>query len=43
MTWGHMKKVYQCLIILERDLDDEKLKDVLRDVVLGHDDVKSAY
>jgi hypothetical protein len=38
-----MQKVYQCLIILERDLDDEKFKDVLRDVVLGHDDVKSAY
>lgn len=43
ITWERMRKVYQCLIILERDLEDEKFKDILRDVVLGHDDVKSAY
>jgi hypothetical protein len=43
MTWGRTQKVYQCLIILERDLDDKKFKDVLRDVVLGYDNVKSAY
>ena len=42
-TWGRMRKVYQCLRILERDLEDDKFKDILRDVILGHDDVKSAY
>jgi hypothetical protein len=43
MSWERMRKVYQCLRILERDLEDDKFKDILRDVVLGHDDAKSAY
>jgi hypothetical protein len=42
-TWGRIRRVYQCLRILETGLEDDALKDALKDMILSHDDIKSAY